>query len=73
MLLCTMFVYVIFAYVFLSCIGRLEHAFYVRGDGTCAYYFTLEELTALFLRHGFVAKSIEVVQREVSHGGRMHS
>eukprot|EP00882_Tetradesmus_deserticola_P023439 GHRQ01025505.1.p1 GENE.GHRQ01025505.1~~GHRQ01025505.1.p1 ORF type:complete len:293 (+),score=136.66 GHRQ01025505.1:102-980(+) len=41
--------------------------FYVRGDGTCCYYYTEEVLAALFASQGFVVESMLVHARTVEN------
>eukprot|EP00117_Sycon_ciliatum_P035452 scpid39488/ scgid3731/ Methyltransferase-like protein 6 len=43
---------------------KLEENFYVRQDGTRAYYFSLEKLASLFICAGFEVVSNEYVYRE---------
>lgn len=42
---------------------KLQDQFYVRQDGTRAFYFTLDMLNQLFAEHGFRAKKSEYVYR----------
>ena len=47
---------------------KLSDAFYVRGDGTRAYYFTVEELAALFEETGlFETVSCEYISKETTN------
>jgi methyltransferase-like protein 6 len=44
---------------------KLGDNFYVRSDGTRAYYFTPEVLTALFVTAGLECRSIKVCEKEI--------
>ena len=44
---------------------KLGDNFYVRSDGTRAYYFTQEVLTALFATAGLECRSIKVCEKEI--------
>ena len=46
---------------------KLGPSFYVRGDGTRAYYFTTEELSVLFESEGFETVSCEYIAKETSN------
>jgi hypothetical protein len=46
---------------------KLGEAFYVRGDGTRAYYFTTEKLTQLFAEQGFEQVECGYVTRETTY------
>lgn len=43
---------------------KLSEHFYVRQDGTRAYYFTIEELADLFQKVGYVVTTCDYVQRQ---------
>ncbi|TKR67464.1 hypothetical protein L596_023613 [Steinernema carpocapsae] len=48
--------------------AKLEDRFYVRQDGTRAYYFTTDELQELFKKNGFKSEKVEYLYREtVNH------
>uniref|UniRef100_A0A1I7YSC1 PXA domain-containing protein n=1 Tax=Steinernema glaseri TaxID=37863 RepID=A0A1I7YSC1_9BILA len=48
--------------------AKIEDRFYVRQDGTRAYYFTTEELEELFTKNGFKAERVEYLFRQtVNH------
>lgn len=54
---------------------RLSHNFYVRSDGTQAYYFSKESLMKLFLDAGFTCKDYKVHERQIENrrqGVTMH-
>ena len=46
---------------------KLGEAFYVRQDGTRAYYFSTEELTALFVDAGYTADACGYVSKQTSN------
>ena len=46
---------------------KIQDRFYVRSDGTRAYYFEEEELIALMARHGFEPKEVKVVDKIVEN------
>lgn len=46
---------------------KIEENFYVRSDGTRAYYFSEEELTSLMVRHGFEVKACKVVEKTIEN------
>eukprot|EP00271_Cylindrocystis_brebissonii_P007832 TRINITY_DN21644_c0_g2_i1.p1 TRINITY_DN21644_c0_g2~~TRINITY_DN21644_c0_g2_i1.p1 ORF type:complete len:787 (+),score=119.58 TRINITY_DN21644_c0_g2_i1:73-2433(+) len=46
---------------------KLDENFYVRGDGTRAFYFTEEVLSQLFAQQGFVCKQLFVHCRDVEN------
>eukprot|EP00775_Hariotina_reticulata_P012672 gene12672-12799_t len=48
-------------------IKLIDDSFYVRGDGTCCYYYTEEGLEGLFAGQGFVCESIVVHARLVEN------
>ncbi|KAK0406625.1 hypothetical protein QR680_018697 [Steinernema hermaphroditum] len=48
--------------------AKLEDRFYVRQDGTRAYYFTTDEIRELFESNGFKAQKVEYLHRQtVNH------
>ena len=46
--------------------SKLGENFYVRQDGTCAYFFSVEELTALATAAGLETEECFYIQRCVS-------
>ncbi|KAL0024741.1 hypothetical protein WJX77_012493 [Trebouxia sp. C0004] len=46
---------------------RLSHNFYVRSDGTQAYYFSKESLMKLFLDAGFTCEEYKVHERQIEN------
>lgn len=46
---------------------KIQDRFYVRSDGTRAYYFEQEELVALMAKHGFEAKDVKIVDKIVEN------
>ncbi|KAL0034409.1 hypothetical protein WJX79_000775 [Trebouxia sp. C0005] len=46
---------------------RLSHNFYVRSDGTQAYYFSKESLMKLFLDAGFTCQDYKVHERQIEN------
>lgn len=46
---------------------KIEENFYVRGDGTRAYYFSEEYLSSLMARHGFSMKECKVVEKVIEN------
>eukprot|EP00899_Mesostigma_viride_P026314 jgi/Mesvir1/6868/Mv09037-RA.1 len=44
---------------------KISDNFYVRADGTCAYYFSEELLVSLFREQGFVCDEVHMVRKEV--------
>lgn len=49
---------------------KISDNFYVRGDGTRAFYFSEEVLTSLFIRNGFTSEKIEVHHKRVENRSR---
>ncbi|KAJ1978821.1 hypothetical protein H4R33_005883 [Dimargaris cristalligena] len=47
--------------------SKLEDNFYVRQDGTMAYYFSRAELEALFRRAGFVPEMVDNIFRKTTN------
>lgn len=46
---------------------KLGDAFYVRQDGTRAYYFTTELLSSLFVTAGFEVISCAYISKEITN------
>ena len=44
-----------------------DHFFVRRGDGTCAYFFDVDQVADLFAKHGFVPLSNELIEREIEN------
>jgi len=54
---------------------KLEENFYVRGDGTRAFYFSLDYLRKLFEDAGFIVEDVNYIHKEVENrkeGKRMN-
>jgi len=47
--------------------NKLANNFYVRGDGTRAYYFSLEFITEMFTKVGFVVETAKYITKEQSN------
>eukprot|EP01103_Thecamoeba_quadrilineata_P012402 TRINITY_DN3191_c0_g1_i2.p1 TRINITY_DN3191_c0_g1~~TRINITY_DN3191_c0_g1_i2.p1 ORF type:complete len:134 (-),score=31.29 TRINITY_DN3191_c0_g1_i2:53-454(-) len=45
--------------------SKLDKSFYVRKDGTCAYFFTKEFTEELFEQEGFVMEKLDYMEKEV--------
>lgn len=41
--------------------------FYVRGDGTCSFYFTEEFLSNLFLGAGFLTADMSIYKKQIEN------
>ncbi|KAK1274776.1 hypothetical protein QJS04_geneDACA000803 [Acorus gramineus] len=50
---------------------KISENFYVRGDGTRAFYFSENFLTSLFKRNGFSAKEVGVCYKEVENRSKV--
>lgn len=50
-----------------SATQKIEENFYVRSDGTRAYYFAEDELKGLMLRNGFETRECSVVEKIVEN------
>jgi methyltransferase-like protein 6 len=46
---------------------KLSENFYVRHDGTRAYYFTIEDLVALFAEEGMEMREVFIHQRTITN------
>lgn len=46
---------------------KLEENFYVRSDGTRAYYFNEQELIDLMAKHGFEMRACRVVDKVIEN------
>jgi methyltransferase-like protein 6 len=46
---------------------KLGESFYVRGDGTRAYYFSADALCALFAAEGLACVSVDVQERDITN------
>jgi len=56
---------------FLAKNGRkLEENFYLRGDGTRAYFFTIEKITELLQKVGFIIEDAKYDSRELKNRKR---
>jgi len=49
---------------------KISDNFYVRGDGTRAFYFSEEALTSLFTRNGFTSEKVGVHYKRVENRSR---
>jgi methyltransferase-like protein 6 len=47
--------------------SKVEENFYVRQDGTCSYFFTIEELTELAQRIGFEVEEMYYIHRQYAN------
>lgn len=47
--------------------SKLDDNFYVRQDGTCAYYFEISELSAMCESHGLEMESGESILRQYAN------
>jgi len=52
---------------------KLDENYYVRGDGTCTYFFSLETLQELFESGGFRTERLSYDTREIKNRKRMIS
>jgi len=48
-------------------VNKLDENFYVRGDGTRAYYFSKEFLKELFIKQGFVEMECKYINKDVEN------
>lgn len=49
---------------------QISENFYVRGDGTRAYYFSIDFLTSLFQRNGFDVEDVSMYCKQVENRSR---
>ncbi|CAA7390604.1 unnamed protein product [Spirodela intermedia] len=46
---------------------QISENFYVRGDGTRAFYFSIDFLTSLFVNNGFCTLDIDICHRQIQN------
>lgn len=47
--------------------SKLDDNFYVRQDGTCSYFFSIEELTSLAEEAGFEIEELHYILRQYAN------